>query len=168
MCYEEDCIELSDDVEAIISKNLNEKTETVTVNIESCEDCRYYGNFWFWGRPLHCCGQESDIPISTREIEDLYENCQINHQYDTVRTYIKRYGIVHYEGSRYHKGSISVVDFKNTVFESDGHNPDIDYDVVMGFYYKDEDEAEKMMELAVQYYHYLNLDEKYCKKNCYG
>ena len=165
-------IQITDEISKIICKNLSGKTESFPVEIKSCKKCRYHDKPWIWGSPLHCCSKNSDNPLTSRDINELYDNCPIDHTIQVTKSYIKKYGIIHSEpkGDRryYKKGSIAVVDFSGTTFEWDGYNPDIDWENVVVFYYNNQKEADIMMELALDYYHRFNLDDEWVEKRCYG
>lgn len=169
MC-EEVKIQITDEIEKIMCQNLSEKAEAHTVKFESCEDCWYYDKPWIRGDRLHCCAYEFEDVKTSREINDLYDNCPINHEVETHTKYIKKYGIIHSKprGRYRSKGSIAVVDFSGTTFEWDGNNPDVDWTDVVVFYYSNQEEADVMMELALDYYNRFNLDSGYVKKHCYG
>ena len=161
-------IQLDKKVEEIIRKNLNETVEEYTETIKHCKDCMYYEGLWLRGRTLHCCGNQSDNPITSREIGDVYRQCPIDHQLNRKRTYIKRYGIRHYKPSRYDGGCFVVGDFEGTTFEDDGYNPDVEFKAIATFYYDTEEEKARAEEMALHYYNKFNLDAEYVKKICYG
>lgn len=165
-------IETDENIEKIMEKNLDEKSVQQVMEIKSCSKCRFYDKPWIWGRTLHCCSQDSDNVKTSRDINDLYEFCPIDHKIETTKTSIKRYGIIHEkpdEDSYYDKrGCIMIVDFKGTSFESDGYNPDVEWEPVVIFYYNNQEEADKMMKLAWDYYNEFNLDDEYVAKICYG
>jgi len=168
-------IETDENIEKIISENLNQKAVPHTIELKSCKKCRFYDNPWIWGRPLHCCSQDSDNVRTSRDIDELYNTCPIDHKIETTKTFIKRYGIIHNKPDenpysfRYDKrGSIMLVDFSDTHFESDGYNPDVEWGAIVVFYYNNQEEADKMMKLALDYYEEFNLGEEYVPKICYG
>lgn len=168
-------IEIDENVEEIVRRNLNEKVEEYTEEIKSCEDCRYYERFWSWGSRLHCCAyfsnqpkEERKDPITSRSIDNIYNQCPINHQLQRRKTYIKRYGIRHHKADRYYDGSLDVVDFIGTRFESDGYNPDIETRVIASFFYKNQKEYDLAKKMALHYYNKFNLDAEYTKKICWG
>lgn len=170
---EEVKIQLTDEIEKIISKNLDEKSEKITKKIDCCKNCRYYDKPWIWGRTLHCCSQDNDNVKTSRNINELYDDCPINHEMEVTKTYIKKYGIIHKKPKKHsyyrdESGSIAVVDFSGTKFEWDGNNPDVDWTNVVVFFYDTQEEANIMMELALDYYHRFNLDAPYVTKYCYG
>lgn len=165
-------IETDENIEKIMEKNLDEKSVQQVLEIKSCSKCRFYDKPWIWGRTLHCCSQDSDNVKTSRDINDLYESCPIDHKIETTKTSIKRYGIIHEKPDRdsyYDKrGCIMIVDFKGTTFESDGYNPDVEWKAIVIFYYNNQEEADKMMKLAWDYYNEFNLDDEYVAKICYG
>lgn len=161
--------ETEDKIERIMDKNLSEKNEKIIKKTKCCEDCIFYKDSWVWGRELHCCCQNSDNPQTSRDIEKLYDACPINHEMEVTKYYIKKYGIIHRkpdEDSYCHSsGSIAVVDFSDTTFEADGHNPDVSYENVVIFFYNTQEECDIMMELALDYYERFNLDAPYIEKH---
>lgn len=172
-------IEIDEKIEEIVRRNLDEKAEEYTETVTSCEDCRYYERFWSWGSRLHCCAyfsnepkpkEERKDPITSRDINKIYEQCPINHQVKRRRTYIKRYGIVHHKADRYYDGSFTVVDFIGTRFEDDGRNPDVEKRPIAQFYYEkgEKKEYERAKQMALDYYNKFNLDAEYTKKICWG
>ncbi len=169
MC-EEVTIQMSDEIEAVMSRNLDEKSETYTKKIKTCKNCRYYDEIWLSGGRLHCCSYDYDNPITSRDATVIYDECPINHTIEYTKMYIKKYGIIHRKpkGRYSRRGNISVVDFSDTTFESDGYNPDVNWEAVVVFYYSNQEEADVMMELALDYYNRFNLDSEYVEKHCYG
>lgn len=165
-------IVLTEEIEKIMCENLSEKSEELEVEIKSCEDCPYYNNPWVRGATLHCCGYDFDDVITSRDINQVYDLCPLNHKLTTRKKYIKKYGIIHYKPEknsyRNRDGSIHIVDFSYTTFESDGNNPDVDWRDVASFYYKSQKDADIIMELALEYYHRFNLDAEYVEKRCWG
>lgn len=167
-------IELTDNIERIMCQNLDEKMEEYTVTLKSCEDCRYYDKPYIRGGNLHCCSYDYENNRTTqtsRDVQDLYDNCPINHEVEVRKIYLKKYGIIHTKPSRSRysrRGSIAIVDFSGTVFEWDGNNPDVYDEPVVIFYYNNQEEADKMMEVALDYYNRFNLDAEYVPKHCYG
>lgn len=168
MIEEEVKIELTDGIEKIMCQNLDEKAEKSSITFKSCKDCHFYDHPWIRGRTLHCCSQDGDNVRTSREIDDLYDTCPINHELETHTKYIRKYGIIHSKPSRYRRGCISVVDFSGTTFEWDGNNPDVDWESVVDFYYKNQEDADRMMELALEYYHQFNLEDVWVEKRCFG
>lgn len=170
-------IEIDEKIEEIVRRNLDEKAEEYTETITSCKDCRYYEQFWSWGSRLHCCAyfsnepkpkEERKDPITSRDINKIYEQCPINHQVKRRKTYIKRYGIRHHKADRYYDGSLDIVDFDGTTFESDGYNPDVETRVIASFYYKTQEEYDRAKKMALDWYNKFNLDAEYTKKICWG
>ena len=173
MCDEEVTIQITDEIQKIMVKNLDEKSEVISKEIDCCTDCRFYDKPWVWGRTLHCCSHDKDNVATSRDINELYINCPINHKMEVRKTYIKKYGIIHQKPKKHSyysdtSGSIAVVDFSGTTFEWDGNNPDVDWRNVVVFFYDTQEEADKMMELALDYYHRFNLDAEYIPKHCFG
>lgn len=170
---EEVKIQLTEEIEKIMEKNLEGKTEKFTEKIDCCKNCRFYDKPWIWGRTLHCCAYDSDNVQTSRDIKDLYDNCPINHEIEVTKSYIKKYGIIHRKPKKHSyyddtSGSIAVVDFSRTTYEWDGNNPDVDWTNVVIFFYNTQEEADIMMELAIEYYRKFNLDAEYVPKHCYG
>ena len=161
-------IQIDEKIDEIIRQNLNEKTEEYIQEIKDCKQCIYYEKVWLWGDRLHCCCNQADNPNTSRNIEDLYEECPINHQVKCIETYIKQYGIRHYKPNRRNNGCFVVGDFQYTTFEDDGYNPDIDFEAIATFYYWNKEEELRAKEMAYYYYNKFNLDAKYVKKRCYG
>lgn len=174
MCEQEVKIELSDEIEKIMMENLDEKGETEIIKLESCENCRFYDNAWVWGGKLHCCSANHESgkdPVTSRDCNKLFDNCPQNQEMEITKSFIKRYGIIHKKPNReygYESGSISIVDFKGTRFEDDGYNPDVYWEAIVVFYYNNQEEADRMMKLAYQYYTEFNLGEEWIEKVCYG
>lgn len=160
--------QIDEKIDEIIHQNLNEKTEEYIQEIKNCKQCIYYEKVWLWGDNLHCCCNQTDNPNTSRNIEDLYGKCPINHQTKRTKTYIKRYGIRHYKPSRYEHGCFVLGDFKSTTFESDGYNPDVDFKAIATFYYCNKEEKARAEEMAYYYYNKFNLDAEYVEKICYG
>lgn len=159
----------------IIGRNLDEKYEVKEVDIRHCEECKYYEHIWKEGVPsVHMCLYDKENPLLKLDEFDLHSNCPIHHHMTIETKCIKRYGIIHekpnddeyYWGNR--EGTIRIVDFKDTHFEWDGHNPDVRYESVAVFFYENDDERNMMMEIALEFYERLNLDEVYTPKRCYG
>ena len=166
---EQDIItQIDEKIYEITRQNLNEKKVEYIQEIENCKQCMYYEKAWLWGSRLHCCCNQADNPTTSRKIEDLYEKCPINHQTKRTKTYIKRYGIRHYKPSQYDSGCFMIGDFKDTTFESDGHNPDVDFQLIAEFYYWNEEDKKRAEEMAYYYYNKFNLDAEYVEKICYG
>ena len=161
-------IQLKDEITAIIERNLDEKVEKEVVKIKSCEECRYHDDPWIWGRSLHCCSHDSDNVRTSRDEDELFKNCPINGQMEITKNYIKKYGIIHEKDAWYGNSYVAIVDFSSSHWESDGYNPDIRWDNVAVFYYENKEDEEKMMEMALDYYHRFDFDEQYTKKRCYG
>lgn len=165
-------IETNDEIEKIICENLDQKAIPHTIELKSCTKCRFYDKPWIWGRTLHCCSQDSDNVRTSRDINELYDDCPIDHKIETTKTFIKKYGIIHHKpdkDSYYDKrGDIMIVDFSGTTFEDDGYNPDVEWKAIVIFYYNNQEEADRMMKLALEYYNDFNLGEDYVPKICYG
>lgn len=164
--------QVTEEIERIECQNLSEKREELVEEIQCCKDCMYHQELWLRGGRLYCCGYDYDNPRTSREKEVFYNDCPIDHKLTYHRNYIKQYGIIHEKPEehsyRSRRGSISVVDFSRTTFEWDGYNSDVDWQDIVVFYYKTEEECEQMMELALDYYHKFNLDAPYVEKRCYG
>lgn len=156
----------------VIDKNLTEKSEVKTVHIHYCEECMYYHYLSDEKASIHICTYKKSNHNINLDKFKLYEDCPINHKITKQTICIKRYGIIHNKPTEdswgSHKGNISIVDFEDTHFEWDGYNPDVRYDTVAIFFYEDDDEKEKMMDLALEFYNKMNLDEEYIPKRCYG
>lgn len=166
-------VKVNENIEKIMEKNLHEKSETISVTIDCCKKCRFYDDPWVRGDTLHCCSHNSDMIKTSRGVNELYANCPISHKTELTQTYIKQYGIIHRkpeEDSYYYDkcGSISIVDFSDTTFEDDGYNPDVEWKNVAVFFYDTQEECDKMMELALEFYNRFNLDAPYVKKRCFG
>ena len=162
-------IQITPEIEKIMSENISEKRVTEEVDIDDCKNCPYHDVPWIRGDRLYCCGYNHENIITSRDVLELYNNCPINHKLKTHKKFIKKYGIIHTKHGGYSsKGSISVVDFSRTTFEWDGNNPDVDWNNVVIFFYNNQKEADIMMELALDYYHRFNLEEEYVPKHCYG
>ena len=166
--YEEKTIQITDNIEKIMCENLSQRTQEHTKKLTSCEDCMYYNELWLRGRSLHCCGHNTDKPVTSRNLDEIGKDCPINHTLTYTKKYIKKYGIIHEKPTRYHRGSISVVDFSGTTYEWDGNNPNVDWRDVATFYYTNQKEADIMMELALDYYKRFNLEDEWVPKHCYG
>lgn len=162
-------IQITPEIEKIICENLNQKVVEETCEIHSCEDCMYGYELWLRGKELYCCAYNSDNPKTSRIEKEIFNDCPINHKLEYTKKYIKKYGIIHQKPKGYRrKGSIAVVDFSRTTYEWDGNNPDIDWEDVAVFYYKTEEDAQVMMDLALDYYNKFNLDGEYVEKRCFG
>ncbi len=169
MC-EDEVIQITESIEQIEKRNLSEKSIKTIKQINSCEDCPNYDAPYIHGGILHCCSYDykNEPTRTSRQIDELYSNCPVNHEFEVRKTLIKQYGIVHHRPTEYYRGSISIVDFGRTTFESDGYNPNVDWDEIVVFYYTTQEEADRMMELALDYYNKFNLDAPYIPKICYG
>ena len=161
-------VKINDAIEAIIENNLNEKVEEETIELKSCENCRYHENPWIWGRTLHVCCHNQDAPKTSRDVDELFNNCPINGQMKIKKSLIKKYGIIRREKDDWHKNYVAIVDFSPSHWESDGYNPDIDWNDVAVFFYDDEEDGDKMMEMCLDYYNRFGFDEEWTKKRCYG
>lgn len=163
-------IQVTPEIERIMCENLNERVIEETREIHSCEECMYGYELWLRGRELYCCAYNSDNPKTSRNEKEIFDDCPINHELEYTKKYIKKYGIIHErpKGRYRRKGSIAVVDFSRTTYEWDGNNPDVDWENVVVFYYKTPEEAQVMMDLALEYYAKFNLDGEYVEKHCYG
>lgn len=160
---------LNDEIEKIMVENLSEKVEEEVIKLDSCENCWYYENPWIHGGELYCCAYNFEDTRSSRNKDELYKNCPINHELHAQISYIKKYGIIHNKPNEYStKGSINIVDFSDTTFEADGYNPDVYWENVMILFYNNQEEADTMIELALDYYNRFNLDGEYVKKHCFG
>lgn len=161
-------IKIADKIEAIVKDNMKEKRKEHTEFIECCEDCRYFDEFWVWGGELYCCSSDYDDVSVSRSKKALYKKCPIDHKTTYNKGFIKQYGIIHEKPrNKWDCGAIKVVDFSKTHFEADGHNPTVRYEHIVIFFYRNEEEKEQMMELALDYYNKFNLDAEWVEKRCY-
>lgn len=154
--------------EVIVDENLKEKYEQVKEKT-NCKKCRFYDNPWVWGSELHCCSHNHQNPQTSRNIDELYNQCPIGGENTYKKTYIKQYGIVHREPKdEWDTGSIQIVDFSSTCFEADGYNPDVNWENIVIFFYRNDKEKETMMKLAVEYYKQFNLEANWVEKRYYN
>ena len=167
-------VQVNDDIEKIMVRNLDEKVEVFIKKLESCEGCPNFDEPYIHGGVLYCCSfdYENSPTRTSRDKGVLFEDCPMGKEITLRKSFIKQYGIIHnkprsnsYGGYR---GSLSVVDFSGTTFEWDGYNPDVDWEPLVVFYYNNQEEANVMMELALDYYYRFNLDAPFVEKHCYG
>lgn len=158
-------------IDEIIKMNLHEKLEEKTYKVDYCEQCIYYETTEVGGVYLHCCMQDKENIKTDKDSFHLYMNCSIDNTLTREVMCIKRYGIIHHspdKDSCKEYGSINIVDFSGTTFESDGYNPDVDWVNVAIFFYTTDEEKDKMMKFAEDMYDKLNIDSEYIVKRCYG
>lgn len=162
-------ISITEKIDAIIERNLEEKHLEEIVELDSCKDCWYHEDPWIRGRPLHICGKDGDEPRTSRDMEELFNSCPINGKLKTRKNLIKQYGIITSDNDDWCRDRfVAIVDFSPSRWEWDGNNPDIDYRIVAQFFYEDEEDKEKMEAMALDYFEKFGFDEEWTKKICYG